>query len=526
MLALATLMGGWIRFNLIPDVESDVVTAEVEMLEGTPADVTEQALRYIEERALVLRDELDAGEYAVGTSIFRHSLVSVGDSPDHHDDFKQGGPGPHTGRVSIELAAGHRRAISGFEVEERWRKLVGGIPGAVALRFLGSSYMNDPPIDVRVSSEDAMLLEAAAEVLKERLAAYPGVREISDSLGDGKQEVKLHIRPEAEAFGVTLAELARQVRKGFHGEEVQRIQRGRDDVPVVVRYPSEERRSLGDLENIRIRTPAGGEVPFSAVAVADIGRGYTRIERTGRSRTVNVVADVDPAIASAEDVLVDVRRNVLPEIAAEFARAGIGEEEEELFSSLARSWLLAIIVGYALLATSLRSYAHPVVIFVAIPFGLVGALIGHLVLGLHFSGFSMIGMVALTGVVVNDSLVYVDCANRRRAEGLPLQSALIEAGVLRFRPILMTSLTTFVGLMPLLAEQSTQAQWLKPIVATLAFGVLFATAITLLLVPASYAILEDLRSLARGASRAESDLPQAPAPRPLLRAPALRALED
>jgi multidrug efflux pump subunit AcrB len=408
-------------------------------------------------------------------------------------------------------------------VEERWRKLVGGIPGAVAVRFVGSSFMDDPPIELRVSGEDPTLLEAAAEVLKARLAAYPGVREISDSLGDGKHEVKLRIRPEAEAFGVTLAELARQVRQGFHGEEVQRIQRGREDVPVVVRYPAEERRSLGDLENIRIRTTGGGEVPFSAVAVAEIGRGYTRIERMGRSRTVNVAADVDPGIASAEEVLTDVRREVLPEIAAdhpgvEFARAGMGEEEEELFAALARNWLLAIIIGYALLAASLRSYAHPVVIFAAIPFGFVGALIGHLVLGLHFSGFSLIGMVALTGVVVNDSLVYVDCANRRRAEGLPLQSALIEAGVLRFRPILMTSLTTFVGLLPLLAEQSTQAQWLKPIVATLAFGVLFATGITLLLVPASYAILEDLRSLARRPRRAESDAPQPRTPEPLLEA--------
>ena len=458
-------------------------------------------------------------------------LSSVGDSPDHHDDFKRGSPGSHKGRVSIELASGNRRGISGFEVEERWRKLVGEIPGAVALRFIGSSYMDDPPIDLRVSGEAPVLLEAAAEVLKERLAAYPGVREISDSLGDGKQEVKLQIRPEAEAFGITLAELARQVRQGFHGEEGQRIQRGRDDVPVVVRYPADERRAVGDLENIRIRTPAGGEVPFSAVAVAEIGRGYTRIERTGRSRTVNVFADVDPAIASGEEVLADVRRSVLPEIAAdhpgiEFARAGMGEEEEELFAALARTWLLAIIVGYALLAASLRSYSHPVVIFAAIPFGFVGALVGHLVLGLHFSGFSLIGMVALTGVVVNDSLVYVDCANHRRAEGLPLQRALIEAGVLRFRPILMTSLTTFVGLLPLLAEQSTQAQWLKPIVATLAFGVMFATGITLLLVPATYAILEDLKGLARGRTPAETIGSQARPPGSLLGARALRGLED
>jgi multidrug efflux pump subunit AcrB len=498
-IAISSVTGGWVRFSVFPNVESDLVTADVVMPEGTPAEVTEGVIRHIERRALELRDRLDANGAASGRSVFEHVLASIGDPPDRHDDYKQGGDDSHIGRVRIQLAPGDRRATSSLELEERWRNLVGEIPGVVSLRFSGADIADEPPINIRLSAADPAVLEEAAEALKGRLASYPGVREISDSLGEGKQEVRLRIRPEAEAFGLTLAELSRQVRQGFYGEEVQRIQRGRDDVAVVVRYPFGERRSLGDLENVWIRIPGGGEVPFPVVATAETGRGYSAIRRSDRARAINILAGVDAAVANAAEVLADVTERVLPQIRGDhpglaYALDGLKREGNDTVESIVPLWIVATVLGYALMAALLRSYTQPLAIVAAIPFGFVGAVVGHAVLGLEFSGFSLIGMVALTGVVLNDALVYIDCVNRKRAGSTGLTEALVEGGLLRFRPILLTSLTTFVGLLPLLLERSAQAQWLKPLVATLAFGVVFATAITLLVVPAVYLILEGLWS--------------------------------
>ncbi|MCY3846250.1 MAG: efflux RND transporter permease subunit, partial [Acidobacteria bacterium] len=284
--------------------------------------------------------------------------------------------------------------------------------------------------------------------------------------------------------------------------EAQRIQRGRDDVRVMVRYPRDERRSLGDLENMRIRTPSGGEVPFSVVAQVESGFGFASITRVDRNRSVNVTAAVDPATASAGSVISDLRERVLPEVLAEypgvfFSFQGVQAEQAETLASLRRGFLLAMLLIYMLLAIPLRSYVQPLIIMAAVPFGAVGAIWGHLLMGLDLSILSVFGLVALTGVVVNDSLVMVDFINGARrdapeeTEADGLQRALLEAGTVRFRPILLTSLTTFVGLAPLMLERSTAAMTLVPMAVSLAFGVLFATFITLVLVPAIYLILAD-----------------------------------
>ena len=336
--------------------------------------------------------------------------------------------------------------------------------------------------------------------------------------------MQLGIKPAAETLGLTLQDLGRQVRQAFYGEEAQRIQRGRDDIRVMVRYPEADRRSLGDLENMHIRTPNGGEVPFSQVAEVQPGRGFASIKRVNRNRAVNVTASVDPAITSAGAVITDLQTRILPEVLAGYPGVfytfeGAQAEQVDAVGGLQRGFILALLMIFALLAVPLRSYVQPLIIMAAIPFGLVGAIWGHIFMGLDVTMMSMFGLVALTGVVVNDSLVMVDFINRARREhaelGLGireaggtqqsrhafesagLQLAIREAGTNRFRPILLTSLTTFFGLAPLMIERSMQAAFLVPMAVSLAFGVLFATFITLILVPISYLILDDVQRTLR-----------------------------
>jgi multidrug efflux pump subunit AcrB len=511
MVALGALAGGWVPYAFLPNVEGDFVAVRLAMPDGTPPEVVERALFHLESEAAALGVELEEEE---GHPVFESVLSAVGDRPDRHDDFQVGGEGPNVAHVAVQLLAGERRDVTSLEVKERWREAVGAIPGALSLVFRGSDFSPNRPIDVSLSGPDPEELQRASEALKRALAAHPGVREIADSQSGGKQELALRIRPEAESLGLSLAELARQVRQGFHGEEVQRVQRGRDDVVVRVRYPLAERRSLRDLESTWLRLPDGRELPFSAVAEADVGVGYASVERRDRRRNIAVTADVDYSVSHPRTVLADLSARDFPRIAAgspglRFDLDGQTREEAEMTARLWRGFLLAMIATYALLAVPLRSYLQPLLIVVAIPFGLVGGIVGHLLLGLQVSAFSMIGVVALTGVVVNDALLLIDRANRRREAGDDVRSALLEACAARFRPILLTSLTTFFGLMPLLFEQSAQALWLKPMAVTLAFGVMFATGITLLIVPAAYVVLEEAIAWGRRLLAARTNGPAA-----------------
>ena len=405
--------------------------------------------------------------------------------------------GSHLGEVEIEVVPSEERAITVEELTRRWRERTGMIPGAVELSFASTMITAGAPIHLELAGPDLDELVTAAERAKRALAVYPGVMDISDSFRGGKQEIELEILPEAEALGLTLSDLAGQVRQAFYGHEVQRIQRGRDDVKVVVRYPAEDRHSLGDLERMRIRAADGSAVPFTSVARANLGRGFSSIQREDRRRVVSVTASVDTKMANANEIVADLKREVVTEIEAIHPRVQIsfgGEqrEQEEVLGSLIRGWIIALIAIYALLAVPLRSYAQPLIIMAAIPFGLVGAVGGHLIMQYKFSMMSVVGLVALSGVVVNDSLVLVDYVNKRRAKGAALQDAIREAGAARFRAILLTSLTTFAGLTPLLMERSVQAKFLIPMGISLAFGVIFATLITLVMVPVSYLILDDL----------------------------------
>jgi multidrug efflux pump subunit AcrB len=326
------------------------------------------------------------------------------------------------------------------------------------------------------------------------------VTDITDTFRAGKQEVKLSVKPSAEAFGITLLDLARQARQAFYGEEAQRIQRGRNDVRVMVRYPEEERRSVGNLENMRIRTAEGGEVPFMEVANAELGRGYSSIRRVNRQRAVNVTADVDPTKGNPGEILADLEASVLPAILADYPGVsytfeGEQREQAETLGGLGRGFALALIMIYALMAIAFRSYIQPLIVMCIIPFGFVGAVWGHIIMGLDMTILSMFGLVALTGIVVNDSIVLVHQVNRRRAQGATVEEAVRDAGMVRFRPIVLTSATTFAGLTPLLLERSIQAKFLIPMAVSLGFGVVFATFITLVIVPTAYVILEDIKTL-------------------------------
>ena len=495
--------GGWIKFQFLPDVEADNVVALLTMPRGTPPDATARALRQLEDSAERMRQEVERD----GQRVFVHTLTSIGEQPSLATQYRPGRSavgqnfsGAHLGEMNIQLVASEERTVSSLEIGNLWRELTPPIADAVELTFSTSLLNAGEDINVQLTSGRLDQLERAAEELKDYLGQYAGVDEIADSLLAGKQEIKLSILPTAETLGLTLVDLSRQVRQAFYGAEAQRIQRGRDEVKVMVRYPFSRRRSLADLENMRIRTPSGGEVPFAVVAELSRGRGPADIRRVDRNRAVNVTANVDENQSNSNEIIADLQHTFLPDLVRSFPGLNFsfeGEQrnQQDTLSDLADGFLIALLAMFALLAVPLRSYLQPLIIMSAIPFGLVGAVLGHLLFGMDLTIISMFGIVALAGVVVNDSLVLVDYVNRRRREGLPAVQALRLAGRSRFRPILLTSVTTFLGLTPLLLEKSIQAKFLMPMVVSLAFGVLFATLIALIVLPSAYLILEDLQDL-------------------------------
>ncbi|MEM6455987.1 MAG: efflux RND transporter permease subunit [Acidobacteriota bacterium] len=509
-IALATLLitlgwigGGRTKFTFFPPIEGDIVIASLTMPQGTSVDATGAALLQLERGAEAVRRAIE-GEAATG-NVFRHVLTSIGSQP---CGGRQAGPdqvqssvsASHLGEVCIELPSAEVRSVSAAEIGERWREAAGPVADAVELTFASSLFRTGEAINVQLAGPNLDHLSAAADRLKTKLQDYPGVFDIADSFRAGKRELSIQTTREGEAMGFALRDLARQVRQGFYGEEAQRIQRGRDDVRVMVRYPSDARASLESLEGMRVRAPDGTEVPFSVVGTVDAGRGFASIARTDRNRTVNVTADVDLDAATPNEIIADLTDNVLPTLLADypgmrFSLEGEQQEQRESIASLQRGFALALVIIYALLAIPFRSYLQPFIVMSAIPFGIIGAVWGHVLMGLNLTVLSMFGVVALTGIVVNDSLMLVDFINRARRSGMETKKAIREAGVTRFRPIVLTSLTTFFGLLPLLLEKSLQAQFLIPMATSLAFGVLFATVIILLIVPVLYKVLEDLRAL-------------------------------
>ena len=499
ILTIGILSSGFLKFTFFPAVEDDLAIATIEYPSGTPLNITREGYEKLEDAATVLENQLL--EEFPSQKIIRNRLSTIGYLPMLTKTSRGPGnldanyAGSNMAEVALELAPSETRTISTEQVVRKWREIMPDLPGIKELSFKSDLFSAGDPINVQLSSRYMDDLITAKNELKSELIRFPGVFDVSDTYNVGKEEVSINLLPAAKNYGVSMAMVATQVRQAFYGLEVQTVQRGRNELKVILQYPKKERSSISDLENMMILTPQGSTIPVRQIAELSLGEGLSSIERKDRRRSINVTADVDLSIANANEVIGSLTSTVLPKIlkkydSISFSLEGEQQEQGENLKSLGKNFILAMIVVYMLLAIPFKSYFQPLVVMSSIPFGITGAVAGHIIMGMNLSVLSMMGIVALTGVVVNDSLVMVDFINRYRSEGNTIKKAVLEAGPRRFRPIFLTSLTTFVGLVPLILEKSTQAKFIIPMAVSLSFGVLFATAITLLLVPVSYITLE------------------------------------
>ncbi|KMT66672.1 efflux RND transporter permease subunit [Catenovulum maritimum] len=497
ILVAGLINSGVVRFVFFPNLPSDYVQVTLAMEDGSSADLTNETIAKLE--AALYQVDSDS-RVENGTPVLGNSMAFSTSQT--------------SGMIWAQLNLDEERDLNGFEVANRWRDAFGESTGVRSVNFTGSiSGGAGSDLEFLFRSDNIQQIDQAAEELKAALRQFEGIYDVDDSFSGGKDEIKIKIKPEAETLGLTLVDVARQVRVAFYGAEAQRIQRDEEEIKVMVRYPKDQRKSISNLDNMFIRTSAGREVPFSTVASYEIGQGYATIKRIDYQRSVSVTARADKAVAEPGKLAQEVIKDVIPKILekypeVDFQLAGASKDEQDALKSLAIGFGFAIIVIYGLMAIPLKSYTQPFIIMSVIPFGIVGAVIGHVVFGLAMSILSMFGIIALAGVVVNDSLILVEFVNRARHRGLAIRQAVLEAGTQRFRAILLTSLTTFFGLIPIVLETSLQAQIVIPMAVSLAFGILFSTVITLLLVPALYLILDDIKGLKRvfGGSRIEEKI--------------------
>lgn len=499
-LTIGVIGAGWVPFVFFPVVEGDMISAKLTLPEGVPVETTTTAVRRIEAAAQQLAETYRTTD---GKPVIKHIHTTIGAQPFRTSPWSPGsGQAVHLGEVTVELVPAAERTVKAREMEARWRELTGPIAGAVELTFRTNSERGSVAFEIQLTGPDRAQLSRAGEWLEEKLTTYRGVIDIFSSERSGKRELKLELLPGAEATGLRLEDISRQVRQSFYGEEVQRLQRGRDEVKVMVRYPKDERQSIQNLSDMKLRTVAGGEVPFTEVAEAESGRGYATLNRNDRRPSVTITADVDASDpeANAQTIVGQLVATHLAEIGREFPGVtwsfeGEQKNQRQDIQDMGVGAIFALFGIFVLLAVPLRSYLQPLIVMSVIPFGLVGAVAGHLALRMEFSIMTMCGCIALAGMVVNESLIMVDRINRERHLGGPLADAARRAAIHRFRPIMATSVTTFVGLIPIMSETDLQALFLVPMSVALGFGGLFATVITLCLVPCLYLMLEDARRL-------------------------------
>jgi multidrug efflux pump subunit AcrB len=490
ILIIGTIAAGHTKFVFFPRVQSEVATATLVMPAGTAFESTDRIISAMTMHAKDLQEAYRDAE--TGESVIRN-VYSI-----------SGGRNSTTGRVQMDMIPPESRTVdvTTREVVNQWRKKVGQVAGAEQLNYRAEiGGWGGSPISIELKGRNTEALNTLSEGLKKQFEQYPAVSDIEDSLSDGKEELQLELKPEARLLGLSLNQVARQVRQAVFGFEVQRVQRGREEVRVMVRYPLEARQSIETLEQMMIRIGPNQEVPLWQVANVFPGLSPDSILRVDRQRTISVNADFDKEAGDLSLVLGEVNEWLSEQINAypgtTFEMAGEARDQAESTNSLTVGAIGLTILIYILLAIPFKSYSQPIIVMSVIPFGLVGAVIGHWIMGMDLTLLSFMGMLALSGVVVNDSLVLVDYINQKRNEGVSLKEAVYTAGGRRFRPVLLTSLTTFAGLVPLLFETSTQAQFLIPMAVSLGFGILFATLITLFIVPINYLILEDFKGYMR-----------------------------
>ncbi|MCK6473852.1 MAG: efflux RND transporter permease subunit [Planctomycetes bacterium] len=487
LLAAGMVAGGLVPFLFFPRFDNQYVQAFITFPEGTPAAVTEANLRRIEDAAESLNAKFAA---------------SSKDGPLVQKIYADLGSGGKTnaGMVFIVLAGPEKRELHSEQVLRAWREAAGAFPDAVSLTYgdMRGPGVGGHDIEVHLRGSDLQDLRRASVELQEKLATYNGAYEVQDDFQPGKRELRVALKPQGRALGITLGDLATQLRQGFYGAEAMRVQRGRDEVKVQVRYPKEERAQMEDLYRIRVRTPTGMEVPFVEVGDVKLVRSMAEIRRRNGKRRVAVTAMVDPKLGNSGDIRKDLDAGYLDELRARYPQMAIsfeGAEQEraDSITSLKRNFVFALLGIFFILAVIFRSYLQPILIMLVIPFGLIGAVAGHLVLGEPLTMMSLFGLVALTGVVVNDSLVFIDYINGRQREGAGVMEAVYAAGPARFRAIMLTSLTTVAGIAPIMLERSFQAQFLIPMAISLAGGLIFSTFVTLFIIPCLYVALNDVR---------------------------------
>ena len=523
IIAVGAVGGGHIQFSFMPKIDSDVIIVQAALPFGVPV----QASRRVQTQLL------DALQVAIdthgGPDIIRGTYTQIG--AELRPPGPGGGPtqvsGSHWAGVQVALVPADQRAVTGVEFAKTWRQATSHIAGLESLTFIAESGFGEGgALDIQLTHRSRDILETAAAELAEMFTRYAGVTDIDDGVTRGKPQLSLTVKPEARSLGINATDLARQLRGSFYGAEALRQQRGRNEVKVMVRLPEQERRTVHTLDHLIIRTDQGGEIPLIQAATIESGRSYTEIKRREGRRIMAVTADVDEEVANANTIVAALEKNELPLLMQKYPGLSYtleGEQEwqKESLAAMSIGFSLALLMIYALLAIPFKSYIQPLIVMLGIPFGIIGAVIGHILLGYELSLMSLFGIIALAGVIINDSLVLVVTANNfRRVQQRSPAEAIYEAGVRRFRPILLTSLTTFFGLLPMIFESSMQARFLIPMAISVGFGILFATLIILAIVPAAYLILEDIRGLPhRLRARSQTQPAQEDSQKPLDQAP-------
>ena len=502
IITLGFYVSGRINFIFFPKVESDIIIASLTMPEGTSIEKTKKIISFIESKVDTLKKEYS--EHADNSTVSTIKFVnSISGAQPYTKILKHGGSmftgavmASNIGEVVVELVSSEKRKHSSKEIANRWRELVGELPEIKSLTFSSTLFSAGNAIEINLISDNENTLREAANLLKHEIKKYPGTYDVSDTISQGKTELRIKILPRGEMLGFTPISVGKEIRDAFYGDEALRVQRNKDDVRVMVRLSEKNRKAVYEIENMRLHSPTGKEVPFYEVAKINYSTGYSVINREDRKRIIKVIGDVDESVNSPDKILSDLKNGFLPKLKEKFpdlkySFEGQKKEEMDTMESLKIGAIIAIFLIFVLLAVPFKSYLQPFIIMTVIPFGLIGAVAGHILMGYTLSIMSILGIVALAGVVVNDSLVMVVSINRDTTEDI--HERILKVTRTRFRPIILTSVTTFAGLLPMIFEKSLQAKFLIPMAISLGFGVMFATLITLVLIPVIYFILEDLR---------------------------------
>lgn len=512
LVMFAFFQSGRIPTAFFPRVPSERIECRLSMLDGTPFEVTDGHIARIYDIATQMQKEYSD---ANGVSVVKHVMAVSGASFSRGSSMDKIGK-THVGTVIMETYGPEERTMDADTVamSNEWRKRIGQIVGSEELTFRAEIMRSSDPVNIQLTGTDPTELLSLSEKIKEHLLQLPNVFDVNDSLDSGRSEIQLRLKPEARQFGVTVNDLARQVRQSFYGDEVQRIQRGRNEVKVMLRMPRDDRKNLATLESMRVRIPSGLEMPFGRVAEAKVVKSFTSIKRVDRRRALNITADVDKKNTDMEALRTSLTAFMEKLLTGHghirWSFEGEARAQQESSWKMLISLLLVLGAMYGLMAIPFRSYTQPFIVLLVVPFGVVGAVIGHLFHGLPLSIMSSFGMLAVCGVVVNDTLVLVDEINHLREEGIPIREAVQRGGLSRFRAIFLTQITTFFGLVPLIFDgtwlskiapfffsngaQSTHAQFLTPVSVAMGYGSLFATVITLFLVPLCYIAVEDIKA--------------------------------